>query len=163
MFSLLTDTIFPPKVGMSILNDPNCFSNAKEIRKRKYWLSKKVKNKGLYGERQEKIGLILKQLFHPLPFEENLRPDWLRGVKDRNLELDFYCKELKLAFEVQGEVHYHYKPNFHGTYEAFEDLQRRDALKRLLCKKLGVKLIEIPYFIPLDDIREYILLKVCKL
>lgn len=61
------------------------------------------------------------------------RPDFLARRGRRGLELDGYCEELRLAFEYQGPRH------------AFPVQKVRDARKRSLCKKHGVRLLEIPY------------------
>lgn len=56
------------------------------------------------------------------------------------LELDFYIPDLHLAIELNGPTHY--KP-IYGQAK-FLRQQRNDELKRRLCKKLGITLIEIP-------------------
>lgn len=76
------------------------------------------------------------------------RPDFMvnpvTGSK-YNLELDCYNSELNLAVEYNGEQHYKYIPFFHKNKEAFYNQKYRDELKRLRCKELGIKLIEVPY------------------
>lgn len=80
------------------------------------------------------------QLFaRPFP---RVRPKWLRNTSGRLLELDGYCEELGLAFEHQGEQHYRPVKHFGRTEHAA--IKARDRLKRRLCKKSGVVLIEIP-------------------
>lgn len=88
------------------------------------------------------------------------RPDFLKNPKTgRNLELDLYNDELKLAFEYNGEQHYHYSRRFHGTREKFEDQVYRDHFKRAACDEAGVSLIEIPYTVPYDQLEAYIVAK----
>ena len=70
-----------------------------------------------------------------------IRPDWLN-----KLELDGYNDELKLAFEYQGKQHTHFIPHYHRRGESdFIDQVARDTLKRQLCKKNGIQVIEVPY------------------
>ncbi len=68
------------------------------------------------------------------------RPEFLQG-----LELDGFCKELKISFEYQGRQHYEDIPFFHRTENSLEELQERDRLKKELCQKNGITLIEIPH------------------
>jgi len=84
------------------------------------------------------------------------RPSWLRNTNGRTLELDGYCQELGIAFEHQGLQHYenisHFKDNT-------ESIQVRDNLKKNLCNKAGVILIEIPalfYMTQLDNLHTVI-------
>ena len=70
------------------------------------------------------------------------RPQWLARNTRSRLELDGYCEELNLAFEHQGIQHF--KPFGAITLKQVADVRRRDAVKRRLCKKNGVRLIEIP-------------------
>jgi hypothetical protein len=67
------------------------------------------------------------------------KPSWLKG-----LELDGYCKKLNLAFEYNGEQHYKQIKRFHNKKDFF-DQQKRDILKKKLCKQNNIKLIKIPY------------------
>lgn len=70
------------------------------------------------------------------------RPQWLLHKGSTRLELDGYCEELKIAFEHQGMQHY--KPFGAITRAHVAAIRRRDAVKRRLCKRNGVRLIEIP-------------------
>ena len=74
----------------------------------------------------------------------------MRGIKifrhaklpETELHLDFFCPQLMLAFEVQGEQHWRPVPGF-GGIKHFTRLQESDARKRKICKNLGIKLIEL--------------------
>jgi len=74
-----------------------------------------------------------------------------RDLFDNGLELDGYNAELKLAFEYQGEQHYSFHSHFHRTENEYFEQVKRDKEKRLQCKKFGISLIEIPYWIIKDD------------
>lgn len=70
-------------------------------------------------------------------------PKWLINPKTkRALELDGF-NGTNLAFEVQGE--HHFSKKFKMTQVMFEEIKYKDALKRKLCKKHKVILIEINY------------------
>eukprot|EP01118_Nematostelium_gracile_P017273 TRINITY_DN7328_c0_g2_i3.p1 TRINITY_DN7328_c0_g2~~TRINITY_DN7328_c0_g2_i3.p1 ORF type:complete len:104 (+),score=24.08 TRINITY_DN7328_c0_g2_i3:233-544(+) len=59
-----------------------------------------------------------------------------------SVSVDVFLPKEKLAFEYQGEQHYH-------TIERFatnETNQQRDQQKRDLFKKVGITLIDIPYW-----------------
>jgi hypothetical protein len=75
----------------------------------------------------------------------NCRPDFLKNKKTgRNLELDGYNSDLKLAFEYNGVQHYKLKfPQ--GKHSNLEYVQTNDNLKKELCEKNGIKLIVVPY------------------
>lgn len=68
-----------------------------------------------------------------------------RKVLECRLELDGYCENLKLAFEYNGEQHYHFIPFWHKTRGKFLICQARDLKKARLCEERGIKLITIPY------------------
>ncbi|AOC55174.1 hypothetical protein LCDVSa090R [Lymphocystis disease virus 3] len=83
------------------------------------------------------------------------RPKFLLNkVTGRNLELDCYNAELKLAVEYNGEQHYKYKPFFHKTIGEFRELKYRDLLKQIMCKEADITLITVPYTI--KDIEGYL-------
>jgi hypothetical protein len=90
------------------------------------------------------------------------RPNILRNSvtsengSDFNLELDCYNERLKLAVEYNGQQHYKYIPYFHKTRDAFQNQKYRDYMKRDLCQKNGIMLIEVPYTVKVVDIENYI-------
>jgi hypothetical protein len=69
-----------------------------------------------------------------------VRPDWLRGDKGRNLELDGYCEELNLAFEYNGAQHYS-KKHFGMTEKKFVEQVFRDRKKYTELLKRGIRCI----------------------
>ncbi len=86
--------------------------------------------------REEKCRFIFESLtFYKFPKDRTI----LSGK-----ELDGYCSELNLAFEYQGQQHYK-NIYFHRPGRDLKTQQERDKQKRMLCKKLGIILIEIPY------------------
>jgi len=81
-----------------------------------------------------------------------VRPDFLKGDKGKNLELDGYNEELKLAFEYNGAQHYKFTSRFHKSEDDLLSQQKRDAQKKEMCKEMGITLIEIPYTIKYDKL-----------
>ena len=75
-----------------------------------------------------------------------VRPDFLKNHKtDRNLELDGYNENLKLAFEYNGKQHYKFLKYFHERKEDFKIQREHDEFKYKKCLELGITLISIPY------------------
>lgn len=101
---------------------------------------------------------FFQQLFrHPFPKK---RPLWLRNNTGHLMELDGYCEELALAFEHQGEQHYSTKHYISSSEVTFINIQERDSMKRQLCLKHGVQLIEIPEvprLLPLEALKQFII------
>jgi len=109
---------------------------------------------------------VLETIFNS-SFPKN-RPDILRnsvtssdGV-DFNLELDCYNPDLKIACEYNGVQHYKYTPYFHKNKDSFQNQKYRDYMKRDLCIKNGILLIEVPYTVKIADIRNYIITELKK-
>ena len=76
----------------------------------------------------------------------NIRPDFLKNPKTgKNLELDCYCEELKLAFEYQGIQHSKFSPDkFHKKgINVYIDQTERDCIKQNICIDNNIKLIKI--------------------
>lgn len=74
------------------------------------------------------------------------RPAFLKNpITQTDLELDCFNEQLRLAVEYQGAQHYYYTPHFHATRDAFHNQRYRDDIKRNLCTKNNVTLIEVPY------------------
>ena len=85
------------------------------------------------------------------------RPEWLRNPKtNRKLELDGYNKELKLAFEYDGEFHYKKSKSKNYTSKKVLEQQYRDGIKDKLCSENDIILIRIPYTIKKENYQEYI-------
>lgn len=76
---------------------------------------------------------------------------WTEG-----LEIDAYCATLKLAFEYQGEQHYRPVAHFHRTPGAFETQQARDQRKREAARRVGVTLVEVPYYVGHKNILQFV-------
>ncbi len=71
-------------------------------------------------------------------------PRWLANQNGNRMELDGYCKSLKLAFEHQGDYHYRLVPPYTPTEEKLRERQGMDKIKRELCTQRGIVLIEVP-------------------
>ena len=100
---------------------------------------------------------FFRQLFEK-PFPKS-RPRWLKNKFGHQMELDGYCKELKIAFEHQGEQHYSIRTQFINTNAELLQRQEDDKDKLSLCKQNGVRLIAIPQLFSkskLDNLQQYI-------
>ena len=103
---------------------------------------------------------VLESIFKK-PFNKT-RPDFLRNpvtstaYDSNNLELDCYNPELRLAVEYNGIQHYKYIPYFHKTRDAFQNQKYRDHIKRELCQKAGITLIEVPHTVKVEEIEDFI-------
>ncbi|EFA83458.1 hypothetical protein PPL_03606 [Heterostelium album PN500] len=94
---------------------------------------------------QRLLKIYLDRLLHPdYKVVEDYRDVDLLRYRSTNtgFQLDFYCSELKLAFEYQGKQHFLDTPLF-GDAKIYRD---RDTEKRVICRELGIKIIDIPYW-----------------
>lgn len=101
---------------------------------------------------------VLEQIFNK-SFSKS-RPDFLRNPVTgniHNLELDCYNKEMNLAVEYSGAQHYKYIPYFHKNKEAFLNQKYRDEMKKRICRDYGINLIEVPYTVKLEEIKNYLI------
>jgi len=105
---------------------------------------------------EEACRLHMEMLFG-VPFAK-ARPSFMRNpVTGENLELDVYNEDLRLAVEYNGRQHYQFNSHFHnGSNDRFQNQQYRDLIKKQLCEQNGVRLIIVPYTVPLDQIGPYI-------
>jgi len=88
----------------------------------------------------------------------SLRPPWLKNPETgKILEIDCYNDELKIGIEYNGIQHYKYPNLFHKTYDDFVKQVRRDKFKHKKCDENGVYLITVPYNVPQEKIKDYIL------
>ncbi|MDP2908464.1 MAG: hypothetical protein Q8N77_01530, partial [Nanoarchaeota archaeon] len=89
------------------------------------------------------------------------RPEWLVNSKGKLMELDGYCKKLKLAFEYQGQQHYEPLKFFYYSKKRFNKRIKDDKSKRVLCKQNNVTLIEVPFSVKYEKMKDFIIKK-CK-
>jgi len=116
----------------------------------------KKKSPRRYDKTEKECRKILEQHFQAeFP---SARPDFLKSpVTKKNLELDCYNPDLQLALEYNGKQHYTYTPHFHKSKKDFYSQVHRDDWKRKRCRELGIKLIEVPYWITIPKLKNYIL------
>jgi hypothetical protein len=91
---------------------------------------------------EELCRTTFEQLFNK-NFPKN-KPIWLINSINERMELDGYCKNLKIAFEYNGIQHY--ELNYYTKTK--EELNKRkldDKLKSKLCKKNGIHLFVITH------------------
>jgi len=86
---------------------------------------------------EEKLFKILRELYPDNYIKRHDRKT-LKG-----LELDFFIRDLKLAFEFDGHQHYEFPNAFHKTKEEFEAQKQRDRKKTNWCKKKRIRLVRI--------------------
>jgi hypothetical protein len=107
--------------------------------------------------REERCREIFEKIFNnKFP---KIRPSWLISPKGFRMELDGYCKRLRIAFEHNGLQHY--KPRGNGNL-SFKDRKIYDKSKRRLCKKNKIGLIIVPYSIRFELISDFIISKLIK-
>ena len=110
---------------------------------------------------EERCRAIFERLLNQKRVGEHLkfkkvRPSWLINHKTGFcLELDGYCKQLKLVFEYDRIQHYVYPNPFHKSKEEFNRQRQRDEMKDRKCKRHGTTLIRIKYDV--RDLKGYIM------
>lgn len=104
--------------------------------------------------------LYMEKMFNK-PFTK-IRPNFLKNnVTGHNLELDLYNEELNLAVEYNGEQHYKYTKGVHKNYEHFLNQKYRDEIKKMMCYKNNVVLIEVPFNV--TEIEAFLYMKLVEL
>ena len=87
--------------------------------------------------------LHLDRLFDDSEIEENYRHPQLQHKSGLPMELDIFLPKEQLAFEYQGEHH------FHDVYHMgipWHRQRQRDEEKRKACRENEITLIEVPYW-----------------
>lgn len=64
----------------------------------------------------------------------------------RNIELDVWLPEKRIAFEYQGEQHFHDLVYLFGRGGDCEAYSKRDEIKRTKCSELGISIVSVPYW-----------------
>ena len=121
-----------------------------------YILSFLKQKKRIEKKHEKKCRAILEKIYHtPFP---SVRPSFLRNIRTgRNLELDCYNSNLKLALEYQGEQHYSYNKYFHKSPVHFARQKAYDAWKKKRCADVGIDLIVVPYRVGYNNLEDYII------
>lgn len=114
-----------------------------------------VNSNGIQSKGEQECKRVIEEITQK-PFIKH-RPDFLKNeITGKNLELDCYNDELKLAIEYNGIQHYEYTPVFHKNRDSFYNTKYRDKMKVTLCHENRIKLIVVPYTVKLQDIKRYI-------
>ena len=121
----------------------NTFS---KIRLRNQWCP--TCNKGSKSE--EICRTTFEQLFNQ-PFPK-FRPKWLLNNRGNRMEIDGFCKDLKIGFEYQGRQHFDFALYGSNTKKRKSD----DRVKAQLCKEHGIHLFIITYKMKYSDFPKYI-------
>lgn len=133
--------------------------NFKRLDKKSRTLQRKLSNKIENIARQEfgfrKVGegwisesilfKIVSRLFPENEVKRHCRPEWLDG-----LELDIFVPQQNLAFEYQGQQHYHPIKAWGGK-KALLEVQKRDSRKSHICQEKGISLVKVDYTEPLTE------------
>jgi hypothetical protein len=85
---------------------------------------------------------MLKFLFSDAEVHFNYRHPDLQRPTSQNLEFDIFLPSLAIAVEYHGEMHY----KSHVVFGELKMRQDRDKVKREICAKEGITLIEIPFW-----------------
>lgn len=110
--------------------------------------------KRIHKKHEHHSRAILERLLR-VPFT-SIRPDFLKYIHGKNLELDGYNTDLNVAFEYQGIQHRQFTPLFHKSYTDFDKQVARDEWKHAICRERGIRLLCIPDTVHYDDLEEYI-------
>jgi len=89
--------------------------------------------------------------FHPL---------WAIGSKGALLEYDILIKNKNILIEYSGKQHFEFIRYFTKSLKKFEDLKKRDELKKQLAKDNNYKLVIITYKEPI--VLDYIINRIEK-
>lgn len=124
--------------------------------------SQPIKKKRVPKKHETECKRIIENIFKT-PFT-TVRPNFLKNPKTgKNLELDMYNPNLKLAIEYQGAQHRTYTPFFHKSYTDFLDQIDRDNYKKKRCTEEGIDLICVPDTVKYEELGSYIMNELKKL
>ena len=95
----------------------------------------------------EELEQSLKRLF---PHNILIKEYYVRYMNQR-LFFDFYLKDLKILFEVQGRQHCEFVKHFHSDINGFRQSKFRDNLKIQYAEEQGLSLVYVYFDECLND------------
>lgn len=96
---------------------------------------------GFHNENERKLFFLVKESYPDAVYQ--YRDEWLEY-----LSLDIFIPSIRVAIEYQGGQHYK-SVKLYGGEKQFKNIQERDAIKKELCKRNHVALIEWKYDEPI--------------
>jgi hypothetical protein len=115
----------------------------------------KIKIEDLFKTKMSKGEKLIANLLRDLgiPFEQEKKYADLKSRGFLRFDFVFEVQGRKFAVEFQGQQHY--RPvDFFGGQAAFEDLQKRDRIKREYCHQEDIQLIYIDSLDPAKALRQ---------
>ena len=103
------------------------------------------------GSKSEEICRTTFEQLFDMPFPKH-KPSWLLNSRGNRMEIDGYCKELKIGFEYQGRQHFDLALFGNSTNKRKSD----DKLKAQLCREHSIHLFIITYKMKYSDFPIYI-------
>ena len=103
---------------------------------------------------------ICRQIIEQL-YDKKFPSTWniIKREEGKNLQLDGYCQELKIAFEYQGEQHttgWFFRDDKNKQEKSLMEITVRDTEKKQACKDLGILLLEINHYKKINNIEDII-------
>lgn len=103
------------------------------------------------GSKSEEIARTTFEQLFEMTFPK-YRPAWLKNDRGNRMEIDGYCKELKIGFEYQGIQHFSKDIFANNLKLRIKD----DKLKVKLCKENDIKLFILDYKMEYHSFKKYI-------
>ena len=101
---------------------------------------------GIYKKSQKNLFEIIKKILpHEIILWEYRNGEILRYKYSTNakFEVDIYIPSKKIGIEYQGEQHF--RKSFGISNKKFKRIKQRDEEKKVICKELGITLLEVLY------------------
>lgn len=90
----------------------------------------------------QKICQVILEILFDKKFDP-IRPNFLKFIKNRNLELDCYNASVNIALEYNGPTHYKITPYLNTTEEVLQYQKSKDLFKLTKCKEMGILLLVV--------------------
>lgn len=97
---------------------------------------------------------VCRQIIEQL-YDKKFKSSWdiIKRKGKRNLQLDGYCPELKIAFEYQGIQH---TTGWGRDVNSLIAIKQRDYEKKQICIEKGILLLEIHYYKKINNVLDII-------